>query len=98
MFHASWPLVELSATADALTFSLRFGLNRLGPRSLSGPWIANREEVASIRPILSAVFQQLRIEVHLVDGRVWMFMALKPHEILPCLRQLGYPVRMPTKD
>jgi len=96
--QVTYPLVELRATTDALTFSLRFGLGRVGPRSITGPWVASREEVANIRPIASAVLQLMRIEFHLVDGRIWTFGSLKPHEVLPCLRQLGYPVRITTKD
>jgi len=98
MYVASFPLIELHATTDSLSFRLRFGLSRIGIPSIAGPWVATRAEVSSVRPIVGAVLKLMRIEVHLVDGRVWTFGSLKPHEVLPCLRQLGYPVRMPTKD
>jgi hypothetical protein len=98
MFHASWPLVELQATPDALTFTLRFGFGRIGSRRIAGPWVARRAEVISIRPILGMVLQQMRFEFHLVDNQVWMFMSMKPQDVLPCLQQLGYPVRPPSKD
>ena len=98
MFHASWPLVELEATPDALTFRLRFGLGRIGSRRIAGPWVASRAEVASVRPIVGAVLQGIRIEFHLLDSQVWMFTSMKPQEVVPCLQQLGYPVRPLSKD
>ena len=96
-YRASWPLVGLNATTDALIFRLRFGLSHIGPKNVVGPWVAGRAEVARIRPV-AGVLKQLVIELRMVDGRVWTFGSYKPHEVLARLRQLGYPVRLPMKD
>jgi hypothetical protein len=98
LLAVSFPLAELHATSEALSFRLRFGLGRVGPRTISGPWIVSRGEVASIRPIVSRFFTLTRIEFHLVDGRLWTFGPHESQEVLTCLRQLGYPVMTPTRD
>jgi hypothetical protein len=86
--YVSTPLVELRATNGALSFSLRFGLGRIW-----GPWIVSRGEISKIS--VRRRIGQIRVELHMLDGRHWAFWASTPEAVLHCLQQLGYPVTMP---
>jgi hypothetical protein len=87
--NTTQPWVELRATADSLTLSLRFGFGRWW-----GPWIVKPEEVAKIKATDSKFFIGSGVEFHLLDGRLWTFWTFNPEAILQCLRQLGYPVTL----
>ena len=84
------PWVELRATTDSLTLSLRFGFGRWW-----GPWIVKSEEVTKIKATDSKFFMGSGVEFHLLDGRLWTFWTFNPEVVLHCLRQLGYPVSLP---
>jgi hypothetical protein len=66
--NATQPLVELRATTDSLTFSLRFGLGRLW-----GPWIVKPDEVAKIKITDSRFLMVIGVELYMLDGRLWTF-------------------------
>jgi hypothetical protein len=88
--NTTQPWVELWATTDSLTFSLRFGFGRWW-----GPWIAKPEEVAKIKATDSKYIGGGGVEFHLLDGRMWMFWTFHGEAVLHCLQQLGYPVTLP---
>jgi hypothetical protein len=89
-YTISRPLVELTATSHALTFSLRFGLGHIWK-----PWVVTKEEVAGVKVTVAPLFGSLRIRIHMIDGRLWTFWANSPEAVIPCLQQLGYPVTLP---
>jgi hypothetical protein len=88
--NTTQPWIELRATTDSLTFSLRFGFGRW-----AGPWIVKPEEVAKIKATHSRFFMVIGVEFHLLDGRLWTFWTFNPDAVLHCLQQLGYPVTLP---
>jgi hypothetical protein len=97
--YFSYPLIEMRATTDMLTFSVRFGLglvtHLLTPSR--SPWILSRGEVASIRVAETGLLPDLGtgIELRLLDGRRWTFWSSKRDLVLIHLHKLGYPVTLP---
>jgi hypothetical protein len=84
-FGASWPLIEMVATADRLDFGARFGLGRF-----LGPWRLEREQIKTIYKTRFLTATGIAIEgAHRLDWRVG---AAHPDSVLLTLEEMGYPV------
>jgi hypothetical protein len=82
----TWPLIELRATEECLTFRARFGLGRF-----VGPWRLDRTQVRAISVTEGRV--QRGIEILGLQGQRWVFFALsRPKaQVVDDLATLGYP-------
>lgn len=85
--HPAFRMLVLSPTADALEFSLAYGLDHF-----FGPWALRREDVVEVErvPVWYVAHDPIRIIP--VNGPKWYFSSHEPGTVLACLRELGYPV------
>lgn len=82
------PYVLMRVREDSIGFHLQFGLRRL----FGGPWLVEREKIATIYPerrILN-VFSSVKITEK--GGLVWKFWTAHPDEVAQSLEEFGYPV------
>jgi hypothetical protein len=87
MAVVTWPLIELLATDDRLTFRMRFGLGRF-----LGPWRLDRDQVKAVATTARGSLLS-GIEITGTKGERWVFFAMsQPRErVLRDLVGLGYP-------
>ncbi|WP_223993242.1 hypothetical protein [Arthrobacter sp. NicSoilB11] len=79
-------MLVLSPTAEALEFSLSYGLARF-----FGPWILKREDVVEIQHVRTWLAPYQGVRAIPVVGRPWTFVTREPATVLACLEELGYP-------
>ncbi|WP_285244226.1 hypothetical protein [Pseudarthrobacter sp. fls2-241-R2A-127] len=79
-------MLVLSPTAEALEFSLAYGLGRF-----VGPWILKREDVVEIQCVRTWLAPYQGVRAIPVVGRPWTFVTREPATVLACLEELGYP-------
>ena len=79
-------MLVLSPTAEALEFSLAYGLGRF-----FGPWVLKREDVVTIQHVRGWFAPYEGVKVIPVAGRPWGFVTRQPATVLACLEELGYP-------
>jgi hypothetical protein len=98
--QVSFPLIELSATTDLLTFRVRFGLGLVASPFIfsRSPWIFIRKEVASIKATRRKSFDPfgLGVELRMLDGQRWTFMSHNRDLVLIRLDQFGVPRNLAT--
>ncbi|MEV8147449.1 hypothetical protein AB0O52_04780 [Arthrobacter sp. NPDC080073] len=79
-------MLVLSPPAEALEFSLAYGLGRF-----FGPWVLKREDVVEIQHVRTWLAPYQGVRAIPVVGRPWTFVTRKPATVLACLEELGYP-------
>lgn len=85
----SWgrPGIWMDITEKRLVFRHRFFGRFLGP------WIVERERIASVYPERGALGTHLsRVKIIEKGGTVWTFWTKRPNDVAETLQEWGYPV------